>query len=230
MLTGLVDKVHLCVGEADGCDCGDASSDVSSTSRTRSTADASDVEQIRSEDEPSLINPPCWLKELADGKALPRHTLFERIHSKAWHLMFDFVKFEDGATDVAKSNGSLAVIVGRGVKVLRDVSGPQRCFVARDRFFIEAVSGHVQMMVINTNRKSQITHLFPGSSRAESWLGFGPLKGGWARRSTLALTSALSCVYLTGFFVYLCRGLVSVVHLCGLVGGSNQSKSVWRRE
>ena len=234
MLTGLVDMVRLCVEEADGCDCGDASSDVSSTellslgwegsqtfSRTGSAADASDVEQISSEDEPILIlptdakraeldmteleeleklfatpttkehvlmdvepsettsahsstlqswplshaelaslvaeevagpsnaeyasakpkkakikpsllkrpcavvrspladvglartarcrpeidsdNPPCWMQKLAaDGKALPRHTLYKRIHSKAWHLMFDFVKFEGGATDVAK--------------------------------------------------------------------------------------------------------------------------------
>ena len=70
MRSSLVDMVRLCVGEADGCDCGDASSDVSSTellslgwegrnlfSRTRSTADASDVEQITSEDEPILILP-----------------------------------------------------------------------------------------------------------------------------------------------------------------------------
>ena len=62
--------VRLCVGETDGCDCGDTSSDVSSTellslgwegaqtcSRTSSTADASDVEQISSEDEPLLILP-----------------------------------------------------------------------------------------------------------------------------------------------------------------------------
>ena len=233
MLTGLVDMVRLCVGEADGCDCGDASSDVSSTelfslgwegvqtfSRTGSAADVSDVEQISSEDDPILIlptdakraeldmteleemeklfvtpttkehvlmdvepsetsahsstlqswpmshaelaslvaeevagpssaeyasaipkkakikpsllkrpcavvrsplanvglartarcrpeidsdNPPCWMQKLAaDGKALPRHTLFLRIHSKAWHLLFDFVLFVGGATDVAK--------------------------------------------------------------------------------------------------------------------------------
>ena len=60
----------MCVGEAEECDCGDASSGVSLTellslgwegsqtfSRTRSTADASDVEQISSEDEPILILP-----------------------------------------------------------------------------------------------------------------------------------------------------------------------------
>ena len=70
MLTSLVDMVRLCVGEAEGCDCGDASSGVSLTellslgwegsqtfSRTRSTADASDVEQISSVDEPILILP-----------------------------------------------------------------------------------------------------------------------------------------------------------------------------
>ena len=38
----------------------------------------------------------------ADGKALPRHTLNKRIHLKAWHLMFDIVKYEGGATAVAK--------------------------------------------------------------------------------------------------------------------------------
>ena len=50
-----------------------------------------------------LDTPPCWMQKLAaDGKALPRHTLHERSHSKAWHPMFDFVNFEGGATDVAK--------------------------------------------------------------------------------------------------------------------------------
>ena len=155
------------------CDCGDASSDVSSTdllslgregsqtfSRTRSTADDSDVEHINSEDEPILILPtdakrakldmtelvrvllfearlPTWVwhvqhdvvqtliltthrvgcRSLQQMAKRCRHTLYKRIHSKAWHLMFDFVKFEGGATDVAKqeagafcskSNGSLA--------------------------------------------------------------------------------------------------------------------------
>ena len=200
MLTSLVNMVRLCVGEADGCDCGDASSDVSSTellslgwegaqtcSRTSSTADASDVEQISCGDEPILILPtdakraeldmteivcqadnegtcfdgrpdsstlqswplshaelatlvaekvtgcsnaeyaaakpkkakikPSPLKRscaavlspladvqklAADGKPLPRHTVYKRIHSKAWHQMFDFFKLEGGATDVAK--------------------------------------------------------------------------------------------------------------------------------
>ena len=68
------------------------------------------------------------------------------------------------------------------------------------------------------------SHLFPSSSRAASWLGFGPLKGGWASRITLALTSALLlvctyevlrvfvswtyfcdapvCIHPSGFFVY----------------------------
>ena len=68
VLTCLVDLVRLCVGEADGCDCGDASSNVSSAellslgwegaqtfSRTGS-ADAS-VEQVSSEDESILILP-----------------------------------------------------------------------------------------------------------------------------------------------------------------------------
>ena len=66
-------------------------------------------------------------------------TLNKRIHLKAWHLMFDIVKYEGGATDVAKQeaicfcskiNGSLAVIVGRGVNVVRDVLEPKRCLVA----------------------------------------------------------------------------------------------------
>ena len=79
-------------------------------------------------------------KLAAESKALPRHTLYKRIKPKTWHLMFDFVKFEGGATDVAKqeaicfcskSNGSLAVIIGRGVNVVRDVSEPKRCLVAK---------------------------------------------------------------------------------------------------
>ena len=68
MLTGLVVLFRLCGGKADGCDCSDASSDVSSTellslgwegsrtfSRARSIAFAPDVEEISSDVEPILI-------------------------------------------------------------------------------------------------------------------------------------------------------------------------------
>ena len=70
MLTGPVDMVRLCVGEADGCNRGDDSSNVSQTqllilgwavfphfSRTGSIADVEDVEQISSDDELILVLP-----------------------------------------------------------------------------------------------------------------------------------------------------------------------------
>ena len=108
-------------------------------------------------------------------------------------------------------------------------SDRRNCF-SHDRFFIEALSGHVQMMVTNTNRQSHITTMFlniwrkallhahthargPTCSQAriESWHGFGPLKG-WVdpqqhtcthKRASLCVPCGVPCVFAS--WTCICR-------------------------